>query len=395
MIKKLLLMSFCLVLILTSASNFAFAADVNTIETLTWEGLEEQIRKGNLSTKAFEENINSLETIDYTNMYYGLRNQLNQLSTAQDFLVLTGQTENALALSQTSSSLRTTYEDIKNGKLQRDSENAINQLRDAQNQVVLAGKTLYINILSMERSLEDGKRSVGALERTLSELYLRKSFGQVSDKVIEDMEKSKSDAESNLETLQNSIFSCKAQLQLLVGYEPTGEIELGALPDLVGNEDANFNYEEDLLAAKEKSSTLKNAEILLEKAKEDYEESEDSYVSGNILGYQRNSAKYTYEAEKLNYESAVQNFEYSFNEIYRSVSSFKQIWKNKLEAVAYNERLVGIAETSYNLGRISYFQLLSARDALENAKSEALAAQSDTFSALNKYDAAIKYGIVS
>lgn len=395
MIKKTLFLLFGSLIILSFASNVAFATDDNVADVITWEDLEEQIRRDNLSSKALEENINSIETIDYTNMYYSLRNQLNQLSTAQDFLVLTGQTENVLALSQTSTSLRTTYEDIRDGKLQRDSENVINQLRDAQNQVVLAGQSLYINILSMERSVADGNRGLQALERGLAELYLRKKFGQVSDSVIEDMQKSKADAINNLKTLQNSIASCKAQLQLLIGCEPTGKIELGALPDLSGDEDANFNYEEDLSLAKEKSSTLKNAKLSLEKAKESFEESEDSYVSGNLLGYQRDSAKYTYEAEKLNYESAVQNFEYSFNEIYRSVSSFKQIWKNKLEAVAYNERLVGIAETSYNLGRISYFQLLSARDALENAKSEALAAQSDTFSALNKYDAAIKYGIVS
>lgn len=393
MIKKLISLNLGIIIVLVLISPLAFAEE--STKVIAWEDLEKKLREENLSSKAFEESINSIETINYTNMYYNLKNQLNQLSAAQDFLVLTGQSEKVLTIAQTATSLRTTYEDIENGKLQRDSENAINQLRDAQNQVVLAGQSLYINILSLERSLHDGERGLEALERSLTEMRLRKEFGQVSDKTVADIEKKHSDVISNLKSLRNSIFSCKAQLQLLIGYDPDGMIELGALPEIIGTESSNFDFEKDLISAKEKSSILKNAKIVLEKSEENYRDSEKSFVSGNLLGYQRDSARYTYEAEKLNYESTVRSFELSFKEIYLSVLNYEQILENKIENVKYNEKQVKIAEKNYELGRISYFALLAAKDSLETAKSEMSAAQSDVFAALNRYNAAIEYGIVS
>ncbi len=392
MFRKMISAIVCAVFLLTLTVNSVFAEEKKT-NTVTWAELEAKIRKENLSSKAFEESINSIETVNYTNMFYSLKNQINQLAAAQEFMVLTGQQDKVSSLAQSATALRATYEDIRDGKLQRDSENAVNQLRDAQNQFVLAGQTLYINILSMERSLKDGERGVQALERVLTELRLRKEYGQVSDKNIEDVEKNLSDTISGLQTLRSTISSCKAQLQIIIGCEPTGEIELGELPEISGNEISEIDYEADLVLAKEKSYALKNAKIALDKAEESYKDAETDFVGGNVLGYQRDSARYAFHAEKLNYDSAVNNFEYSFKEMYRTLADCRQILENKLNAVKYQERQLEIARTQYEFGRISYFDLLTAQDSLETAKSEASGAKSDFFTALNKYRNAVEYGI--
>ena len=392
MFRKMFSVIIVATLFLMMTVNPVFAEE-KTADVITWDELEERIRKENLSSKAFEESINSIETVDYTNMFYSLKNQINQLAAAQEFMVLTGQQDKVNSLAQSATALRSTYEDIRDGKLQRDSENAVNQLRDAQNQFVAAGQTLYINILSMERSLKDGERGVASLERTLAELRLRRDFGQVSDKVVEDAEKALEDTLSKLQTLRSTIASCKAQLQIIIGCEPTGEIELGGLPEISGDEIADIDYESDLILAKERSYSLKNAKITLDKAEESYNDAENEFVSGNAQGYQKDSARYAFQAEKLNYESAVSNFEYSFKEIYRSLVDFGQILENKLNAVAYSERQLETAKIQYELGRISYFDLLSVQDELESAKSEADEAKSDFFTALNQYRNAVEYGI--
>lgn len=393
--KKIVFAFVSTALCLMAAMTSVFAEEAIPTNKITWDELETRIREENLSSKAFEENINSIETVDYTNMYYSLKKQMNQLSTAQEFLFLTGQIEKVNSLAQSATALRSTYEDIRDGKLQRDSKNAVSQLRDAQNQMVLAGQSLYINILTMERSLEDGERGVEALERALTELRLREKYGQVSRKTIEDVEKNKADAESGLKTLRSTIASCKAQLQVLVGVAPTGELELEELPGITGEELSDIDYETDLVKAKENSSSLSSAKNTLDKAEESRDEAENDFVGGNILGYQRDSARHQYEAEKLNYESAISSFEYSFGELYRSLQNSKQLWENKLNNVAYQERQFEIAKKQYELGRISKFEFMNEEDALENVKSEAEGAESDFFTALNKYNNAVKYGIVS
>ena len=144
--KKIVFAFVSTALCLMAAMTSVFAEEAIPTNKITWDELETRIREENLSSKAFEENINSIETVDYTNMYYSLKKQMNQLSTAQEFLFLTGQIEKVNSLAQSATALRSTYEDIRDGKLQRDSKNAVSQLRDAQNQMVLAGQSLYINI---------------------------------------------------------------------------------------------------------------------------------------------------------------------------------------------------------------------------------------------------------
>ncbi|MBQ9986175.1 MAG: TolC family protein [Oscillospiraceae bacterium] len=362
---------------------------------IEWAALEERVRSGNLNFQALDKNVSSIEAVDYDYMYNSLQKQLRELSGVQSFLADTGSFNELNTLNASVASLRSTYEDIRDGKLQRDSENAIDRMRDAQNQVVAAAQSLYINILAMEQSLLDGERGLAAIDRGLTELRLRHSFGQVSAKAVEDLEHTRANTASGLETLRSTIASCKAQLLLLLGEDPGSELSLGALPELIGNEIASLDIEADLLTAKEKNQNIKNAKIDLEKADENVEELEDSYRRGDVKRYQVTSAQRTAEAADFTLRSAVQSFELSFREAYRSLCNSQQIWENKQSAVEYQKKQLAFSETQYALGRISYFAYLTAQDSLKAAESEEAAAARDFFTALNKYNNAVKYGILA
>ena len=397
MTKRVL--SGCLILAIVAMMTFSpvSASEEKTDNTsgrIVWEELEKRIRTGNLNSLALDKNVGSIEVVDYDYLYNSLQKQLREISSAQSFFAETGNYEGLSTLNQSVASMRSTYEDIKAGKLQRDSENAVKQLRDAQNQVVTAGQMLYINILDMEQSLIDGERGIETLDRKLKELRLRCEFGQVSKTTVEELEYTRANTVSTLDTLRSTISSCKAQLQLLIGETPTGEAEMGELPVLSGNETEGIEVEADLILAKEKNWNINNAAITVEKAKEDVDAIKKEYINGDAKGYQMMALQRTAEAAELTYRATVGDFEFSFREAFRQMRNAKQVLENKNSAVEYQKKKLALSKKQYELGRLSYFSYLDAQDDLKKAESEAKSAERDVFTALNKYNNAVKYGII-
>ena len=222
---------------------------------LTWEELDERILAGSLNVRILDENIGSIEAIDYEMMEEQLRQQLNQIADAQWFLIQTGNSASASSLDETYSSLREVFDDIRDGDLQKDYADAVRQIEDGIHQVLAAGESLYINLVSLEASLEDGNRGLAALDRSLEELRLRRDLGQVSDQQVAALEQTRADTVSQLRTLETTIATYKSQLQVLIGEEPTGELTLGPLPEEAALEWTEPDYEADLAAAKEASWT--------------------------------------------------------------------------------------------------------------------------------------------
>ena len=226
-------------------------------------------------------------------------------------------------------------------------------------------------------------------------MQLRHTLGQVSDIKLKELERKYDDTKSQLKTLENTITSLKAQLQLLIGEAPTGEAELEALPPVAVDEISALNPESDLISAKEKNYSISTAAVALEKAEEDVSDKNSDYLSGSIKRYELTSAEHTRDAAKLSLISAEQSFEFSFRNLHRSVLNCLQIWENKKAAAEYQQQLLALSEKQYGLGRISYFALLNAQDNASNALSDAESAERDLFSALNNYRNAVMYGFVN
>ena len=259
---------------------------------LTWEELDERILAGSLNVRILDENIGSIEAIDYEMMEEQLRQQLNQIADAQWFLIQTGNSASASSLDETYSSLREVFDDIRDGDLQKDYADAVRQIEDGIHQVLAAGESLYINLVSLEASLEDGNRGLAALDRSLEELRLRRDLGQVSDQQVAALEQTRADTVSQLRTLETTIATYKSQLQVLIGEEPTGELTLGPLPEEAALEWTEPDYEADLAAAKEASWTLYDAVLTLEDAEETWKDARRDYY-GSYYRYQYDMAEHT------------------------------------------------------------------------------------------------------
>lgn len=366
------------------------------VGSITFENLERRLRENNLTLLALEENIQSIEVIDYDKMYEDLRQSLNDIAGAQWMMIIygMGETPEAKALEQSYDALRETFDSLKDGELQKDNEDAIWQLENAQNQVVMAGESLYIAIVEMEQNRQALERSLAALDRSLEELELRYELGQISSQTLKQTQATRTSLLSSKQTLDSNIQNYKMQLELMAGGELNGEIQLGELPGVTDKQLMEMNLEEDLETAKKASYSLYEAAQTLDDAHETYEDNGGQYAATSDK-YQYASAAHTYEAAKYNYNATVQNFEIAFRTLYLQVKDFKQVLDAAKTALAVEQDNYAVSQLKYEQGNLSYNDLLEAEDKVKEAQETVDGAENDLFSAYHNYRWAVDYGILN
>ncbi len=363
---------------------------------ISFENLERRLRENNLTLLALEENVQAIEVIDYDVMYETLRQNLNNIASAQWTMILygMGETPEAKALEQSYDALRETFDALKEGELQKDNEDALWQLRSAQNQIVMAGESLYVAIMEMEQNARSLERSLAALDRSLEELELRYELGQISSQTLKQTQASRTSLLSSKQTLDSNIKNYKMQLELMSGGELKGTIELGELPKVTNEQLASMKLEEDLAAAKEASYNLYVAEQELDEA-QDNAKGQASLYGYREERYEVQSANHQWQAAQYNYDATVQNFEISFRTLYLQVKDFKQVLDAAKTALAVEQDNYAVAQLKYEQGNLSKNDLLEAEDKVKEAQETVDGAENDLFSAYNTYRWAADYGILN
>lgn len=367
------------------------------VGSITFANLGRRMREGNLSLLALEEQIKVLESIDYDEMKDDLRDGLNEIAARQwDLLQMPMGLGDMMAASLNAQydALRETFDDIKDGKLQADNAGIIRQLENAQNQVVMAGETLYIALLGMERTDQGLDRQLASLDRTLKELELRYQLGHISSQTLKQTRAGRTSLVSGQQTLKSNIETCRMQLELLIGAELTGNIRLGALPQVTGEELNAMDLEKDLAAAREASYSLYEAKKTLEDAETEFKDKGKEY-GHNENNYEYVMARHQWQAAQYNYNAAVQNYEMSFRTLYLQVKDCKQVLDAAKTALAVEQDNCAVAQLKHSQGNISQNALLDAQDKAAQARETVDSAASDLFTAYHNYRWAVDYGILN
>jgi len=368
------------------------------VGTITFQNLERRLREGDLGLLALDENIKAIQAVDYDVMYEDIRKGLNQIAQAQWQMItqipMGMGSMMAASMDAQYDALRDTFEDLKEGKVQQDAADAVRQLRSAQDQVVMAAESLYIGLLSMELQDRSLDRSLAALDRGLEELELRYQLGHVSSQTVKQTRASRTSLVSGQQTLETNLRANKMQLELMLGAELTGEIRLGALPQVTNSQLESMDLENDLAAAKEASYSLYDAKLTLDDAYEKYKDDGGQYASTSKK-YEYQVAAHTYEAAKYNYSASVQNFEMSFRKLYLQVKDDKQVLDAAKTALAVERDNCAVARLKYEQGSISQNALLDAEDKVDAAQETADTAAMELFAAYHKYRWAVDHGILN
>lgn len=366
----------------------------DAVGTVSFANVSRRLRENNLSVLSLEENINAIKAIDYDKMTDDIRKSLNGIADAQWFLTISGNSFAAKSMSSSYESLKDTFDDIRDGKLQEDNEAVIRQLENAQDQVAMAGESLYIALTEMELNGQTLSRSITALDRTIKELNLRYDLGQISALTLEQTKAGRTSALSGQETLTMNIGTYKTQLEQMIGAELTGKIKLQGLPQVTAQQLAAMDLDKDLAAAKEASYTLFAAQRTLDDARDDFKDTAEDYMY-NTGKYQYVTAQHQWQAAQYTYNAAVQSFETSFRTLYLQVKDYQQVLQAAKTALATEKDNFAAAQKKHDLGNLSDNALADAKDKVSEAQDKVDGAAIDLFSAYNNYRWAVDHGILN
>lgn len=374
------------------------AAQPDPEGTVTFGNLPGRMRESNLNYLILEQNVGKIEAMDYKKLEDDLRDQLNDISDlrwqmlANPMALLCPCAYNQLG--DAYDSLRETFDNLRNGKIQADSADAVRQLRSAQNQVLMGGDALYIALAGLE--ITDGSldRSLESLDRTIAELELRYGMGQISLLTLQTAKNSRMSLVSSQGTLDMNIQNLKFQLEQMIGAEANGSIQLLALPEVTAEQLSAMDLETGLAAAKEASYSLYAAKKTLDDAEDTYKDAgrEHNY---NEKEYQFVQAQHDWQAAQYTYQSTVQAFELGFRQLYSQVGDYKQTLDAARTALELKQTEYAASQLKYELGRISKNALLTAQDDVAAAQETVDSALIDLFSAYNTYCWAVNSGIVN
>ena len=365
--------------------------------TLHFENLSARMKTGYYTVMSLEENIAAIECIDYDKMYEDLRDGLNQIAETQWMMLQipgAGETYTYKSLQDQYDTLRKTFDDIKDGKLQQDNADLVRQLRDAENQLLMAGQTLYINLLGLEDQSAALTRQTAALDRTIEEVKLRYELGQVSAMTLQQTEAGKTQVESGKAALDAAVAQLRRQLNAMIGEELTAPLTLNALPGVTAEQLASMDVEKDLERAKAISYSLYAAKLTLDDADEEYKDKARD-LGYNEDNYEYIAVKHRWQAAQYTYNAAVQNFELSFRSLYDSVQSYASALNAAKVSLECERSDLAAAQLRYEQGTISENALHTAEDELYTAQDTVSGAERDLFTAYNNYRWAVDYGLLA
>ena len=365
--------------------------------TLRFENLSARMKTGYYTVMSLEENIAAIECIDYDKMYEDLRDGLNQIAEAQWMMLQipgAGETYTYKSLQDQYDTLRKTFDDIKDGKLQQDNADLVRQLRDAENQLLMAGQTLYINLLGLEDQSAALTRQTAALDRTIEEVKLRYELGQVSAMTLQQTEAGKAQVESGKAAIDAAAAQLRRQLNAMIGEELTAPLTLNALPGVTAEQLSAMDVEKDMEKAKAASYDLYAAKLTLDDADEEYKDKAGD-LGYNKDNYEYIAVKHRWQAAQYTYNAAVQNFELSFRSLYDSVQSYASALNAAKVSLECERSDLAAAQLRYEQGTISENALHTAEDELYTAQDTVSGAERDLFTAYNNYRWAVDYGLLA
>ena len=361
---------------------------------ISFANLGQRVRSGNLTALYLEETIAAVEALDYEKMQEALLQQINQIADAQWYAtVALGQDSyTAATLQQTYNGLNTTFEDLRDGKIQKDNADIVRQLRNAQDQLVFGAESLYVGAVELLRQRETLERGLATLDRALEEMELRYSLGQISALSLEQLRGSRADLLSKQESLNMAVSLYKLQLEQFTGAELTGEIALNALPAVPEIALDAMDLEADLAAAKEASYELYAAKLSYEDAEDEWKK---NWAGREFIGYRYEQAEHTWKAAQYTYDNAVRDYELRFRTLYLQVKDYAQQLSAARAALDLARLEYGAAAAKYNLGNLSRNALADADDEVSTARDAADTAARNLFSSYNNYRWAVQYGILN
>ena len=365
---------------------------------VSFENIERRMYKENLKIAMMDATIDTLDGVDYDAIKDQLQGGLamieDQILALEQAAMLEpiGAQFAIASLSTQAQELRQQLKAIKNGVLQDESSAASAQLEAARDALVMGGETMFLAIKAMETQNGALQRQLESLNRTVEEMELRYQMGQISALQLAQVKAGRTSLISGMKTLQMNIEVYKSQLEQFLGAKITGEITLGAVPEVTQAQIDAMNVEEDWKVCKRQNYDIYAAEVAMDKADVEFLEAQKAYDKDS---YEYRAAENSLDAAECTYDDTLQTKELAFRTLYLQVMDHRQILEAAKVSLQFQEESCAAARLRYEQGTISHNALLTAEDELASARETVENAANDLFAAYNTYCWAAGHGILN
>ena len=365
---------------------------------VSFENIERRMYKENLKIAMMDATIDTLDGVDYDAIKDQLQGGLamieDQILALEQAVMLEpiGAQFAIASLTTQAQELREQLKAIKNGVLQDESSAASAQLEAARDALVMGGETMFLAIKAMETQNGALQRQLESLNRTVEEMELRYQMGQISALQLAQVKAGRTSLISGMKTLQMNIEVYKSQLEQFLGAKITGEITLGAVPEVTQAQIDAMNVEEDWKVCKRQNYDIYAAEVAMDKADVEFLEAQKAYDKDS---YEYRAAENSLDAAECTYDDTLQTKELAFRTLYLQVMDHRQILEAAKVSLQCQEESCAAARLRYEQGTISHNALLTAEDELASARETVENAANDLFAAYNTYCWAAGHGILN
>lgn len=352
------------------------------ITAISFDRVEDIMRRNNPNMLSVTENLARLDAFDREKAYEDLLDIHNGM-TDMIWMMSGSNPIGAMSLQAQQEQLQTQLDALKADEYALTYEDSKRQIESALDQIVYMGETLYLQTVALEQTLADGRRGLAALDRQIVQAEKAVSIGMMAPLDLINLKNTRASTASQLDSLAYNIQTCKFNLQLLLGGDPTGELTLAPLPAVTEAQIRSRNYTADLGSGMAANLSIYQARRTMDDAKEELDD-----MSG--YGYKRKMQEHVYQSAQYSYQAACQNFKLSFQTLSNAVTEKQRLLGVAQSALTVAQKNYAASENQYRRGQMSEMDFKSAQDKLADAKSAVTTARNDLFSAYTQYNWAVR-----
>ena len=253
------------------------------------------------------------------------------------------------------------------------------QLSAGAKQFIMGCEASYIALVDLEIQEAALERQLAAMDRTLAALKIRQEGGQVSELQVRQLESGRGSLASGLETLRMNMGSLRMSLEMMLGEEIDGTLEVGQLPRVTEEQLSKLDLEKDLKTVLRTSPDVQVAD--------------DRALALKMSSTGTKLDRYLIDAAVCGSESTEYQVEVKFRSLYAQLQDNHQALAASSAALEVAQLAYDAEALKYERGSISNHVLLDAKDTLQDAKDAVVKAENALFNTYNQYQWAVKYGL--
>ncbi|MCY1713590.1 hypothetical protein [Caproiciproducens galactitolivorans] len=226
---------------------------------------------------------------------------------------------------------------------------------------VIAAKTLFISCNSLRDQINEMSRKQTVFDENLSNIQQLHDGGYISDLQLEQTKAQGDSLQAGIQTMQTQFAALRRSFNTMLGRDYNHSLDMHSLPFARLNDVGKIKFSDDLADA--------------------------------LANYSGDTSGSAYKNPDYNDEKG--SFAASFRKLYDAVNDKNNLLTVEQKAMAVEQKSFDASKKQYDAGLISRLAFVSAQDQFDTETVKVKAAQIALFSAYEKYQWAIQYGIIS